>query len=78
MTEMVCNELVDVITEYLEGTLPPADVARFEQHLDECPFCTDYLAQMRATVRRLGEVPTDRLSDDARRGVLDAFNPSSQ
>jgi anti-sigma factor RsiW len=73
MTEMVCNELVDVITDYLEGTLPAEDVARFEAHLPECPFCTDYLAQMRATVARLGEVPVDQLSADARAGVLDAF-----
>jgi len=73
MTEMVCNELVDVITDYLEQTLPAEDVARFEQHLSECPFCTSYLEQMRATVARLGEVPGDRLSDDARSGVLDAF-----
>ncbi|HEX6388256.1 MAG TPA: zf-HC2 domain-containing protein [Solirubrobacteraceae bacterium] len=73
MTEMVCEELVDVITEYLEGTLPAEDVERFEQHLTECPFCTAYLEQMRATVDRLGAVPADRLSEDARRGVLDAF-----
>ncbi len=73
MTEMVCKELAEVITDYLEQTLPADDVARFEQHLTECPFCTDYLQQMRATVTRLGEVPGERLSDDARAGVLDAF-----
>jgi anti-sigma factor RsiW len=73
MTEMVCKELADVITDYLEQTLPVADVARFEQHLTECPFCTSYLEQMRATVARLGDVPRECLSDDARAGVLDAF-----
>lgn len=73
MTEMVCRELADVITDYLEGTLPAEDVARFEAHLTECPFCTDYLAQMRETVDRLGALPADRLSEDARTGVLDAF-----
>jgi anti-sigma factor RsiW len=76
MTEMVCNELVDVITDYLEGRLPAEDVARFEAHLPECPFCTSYIEQMRATVARLGEVPRDVLSADARAGVLDAIRTS--
>jgi predicted anti-sigma-YlaC factor YlaD len=37
--EMSCRELVDVITEYLEGTMDPFDRVRFEAHLDECPYC---------------------------------------
>jgi anti-sigma factor RsiW len=73
MSEMACRELADTITDYLEGALAPEDVARFEAHLPNCPFCVDYLAQMRATIDRLGEVPADRLSEDARTGVLDAF-----
>ena len=73
MTEMACNELVDVITEYLEGTLPAADRRRFEAHLRDCPFCTTYVEQMLATVARLGEQPGCTLSADARAGVLEAF-----
>ncbi len=73
MSEMHCRELADTITEYLEGALPSDDVTRFEAHLPNCSFCVDYLAQMRATIDRLGEVPADRLSEDARTGVLDAF-----
>ena len=73
MSDMACNELVDVITEYLEDTLSADDRRRFEAHLDECPFCTTYVEQMRATVARLGEQPGDTLSSDARTDVLDAF-----
>jgi anti-sigma factor RsiW len=72
MTEMACNELVDVITEYLEGTLPAGDRARFEAHLPECPFCTEYLAQMRATIDRLGREEA-ALSPPARAALLAAF-----
>jgi anti-sigma factor RsiW len=73
MSEMACNELVDVITEYLEGTLPAGDRRRFEAHLQDCSFCTNYVEQMRATVARLGEQPGGTLSSDARADVLEAF-----
>jgi anti-sigma factor RsiW len=73
MTDMACNELVDVITEYLEGTLPSGDRRRFEAHLRDCPLCTTYVEQMLATVARLGEQPGGTLSADARAGALEAF-----
>jgi hypothetical protein len=73
MTEMACNELVAVITEYLEGALPAADRRRFEAHLDDCPFWTTYVEQMRATVGCLSDLADDTLSPDARADVLEAF-----
>jgi anti-sigma factor RsiW len=73
MTEMVCNELVDVITDYLEGTLPEADRRRFEKHLEECSFCVTYVEQMRATVARLGTGAAPELPEEAREDVLAAF-----
>jgi anti-sigma factor RsiW len=73
MSELACIELVEEVTDYLEGALSPAQRARFEAHLEECPFCTDYLDQMRATVARLGTPDRARLSADARAGILDAF-----
>lgn len=73
MSDMACNELVEEVSDYFEGTLPAAERARFEAHLEECPFCTTYLEQMRATVAALGAPARERLSADARAGVLDAF-----
>jgi anti-sigma factor RsiW len=55
-TELLCRELVDLVTEYLGDTLPPRDRARFEQHLLDCPPCTAYLAQMRATLALAAEL----------------------
>jgi anti-sigma factor RsiW len=48
--ELVCQEIVELVTEYLGDTLSPQDRARFEQHLLTCPPCTAYLAQMRTTL----------------------------
>ena len=70
---MTCNELVEEVSDYLEGTLPTAERERFEAHLAECPFCTTYVEQMRATVAALGATDRERLSADARAGVRDAF-----
>jgi anti-sigma factor RsiW len=71
--EMRCNELVEVITEYLEGTLPAQDRARFDRHLAKCDGCRAYLDQMRKTIRALGHLPPESLSPEAERALLDAF-----
>ena len=54
--DIACNELVELLTEYLEGTLPPAEVAAIEEHLSGCDGCRTYLDQLRTTIdaARLG------------------------
>lgn len=58
--EMWCRELVELVTEYLEGTLEPEERTRLEAHLDECEGCVNYLNEMRSTVRLVG-----RLTEEA-------------
>lgn len=71
--EMSCRELVEVITEYLEGTLPGDARERFEAHLAECPYCANYLEQMRATIEALGELQEESLDEKTREGLVEAF-----
>jgi anti-sigma factor RsiW len=71
--EMTCRELVDVITGYIEDTLPGRDRARLEAHLEECSYCRSYLAQMRETIAALGGLRGEQLSPEARTGLLEAF-----
>jgi anti-sigma factor RsiW len=52
--DLACNELVELVTDYLEGTLPPRERARFDVHLTECPDCVEYLAQMHRTIVAVG------------------------
>jgi anti-sigma factor RsiW len=70
---MACNEIVETVTAYLDGTLDPVDRSRFDAHLAECPHCTEYLAQMRATIERLGRFDETTLSQSARKQLLAAF-----
>jgi anti-sigma factor RsiW len=71
--EMPCQELVEVVTHYLEGALSAADRLRFESHLDECDACRNYVEQMRQTIAVVGHVAADELPDEMLQGLLAAF-----
>jgi anti-sigma factor RsiW len=71
--ELTCKELVELVTEYIEGTLSSADRARFENHLALCPGCRTYLDQMRATIRTLGQLGEESVSPEAKAELLRAF-----
>jgi anti-sigma factor RsiW len=65
--------LVELVTEYLEGTLSPEDRKQFEAHLGRCEGCTNYLAQMRHTIRLSGKMTEDQLSPEAKDELLALF-----
>ena len=71
--ELTCRELVEVVTDYLEGSLAPADRIRFEEHLVMCAPCTTYLEQMRETIRLTGALREEQLDPAARDALLSAF-----
>ena len=73
LAEMPCNELVELVTEYLEDRLSSRDRARFEAHLAACEACRTYLEQFRQTIQVLGRLPEDSLSPQARETLLRAF-----
>jgi predicted anti-sigma-YlaC factor YlaD len=73
MNEMTCRELVELITDYLEGTLTPVERARFEGHLEECDGCSDYVSQMRLTLQVLGRLSENGVAPDAEERLLAVF-----
>jgi anti-sigma factor RsiW len=70
---LACQELVELVTDYLEGQLPAAEHARFDEHIAACDACTRYLEQMRVTIIALGHLPPESLSPEAERDLLAAF-----
>jgi anti-sigma factor RsiW len=70
---MNCDNVVELVTAYLENTLSAAEREVFEAHLAECPGCDRYLAQFQQTIGLLGELSDDTLSAPIRRRLLDAF-----
>jgi anti-sigma factor RsiW len=68
-----CRELIELVTDYLEQALPPADRLRFEEHVATCPPCRIHLQQMRETIRLLGELTEENIPPRARDELLHAF-----
>lgn len=54
--EMTCHELMELVTTYLEGAMPPQERDRFEVHRQGCPGCETYVSQVRLTVSALGQL----------------------
>jgi anti-sigma factor RsiW len=71
--EMACQELVEVITDYLEGSLCAQDVRRLEAHLARCTPCQTYVEQMRLTLRAVGRLSSEELSPHTRNQLVEAF-----
>ncbi len=69
----VCQQAVELVTGYLEGTLSGRARRRFEAHLAGCPHCTEYLAQMRETIRLTGWVEPEDLSPQASDEIVDLY-----
>ena len=68
-----CQEFVELVTAYLEGALDPADKRRFDEHLAACGHCTQYLEQIRQTIRVTGSLRPEDLSEEAEEALLKAF-----
>ena len=71
--EPTCQELAELITDYLEGMLAPEQHALFDLHISECPDCTLYIEQMRTTILTAGRVRVDDIPPTVRDELLVAF-----
>jgi len=63
--DIVCKQAVELASDYLQGALSRRERRRFERHLAGCPHCTEYLRQMRETIRLTGRVVPEDLSPQA-------------
>ena len=70
---LTCEEVVELVTDYLEGALNEADRERFEEHLVVCGGCSNYLDQIRTTIELTGRVTLDDLNDETKAELLAAF-----
>ena len=70
---LTCAELVELVTDYLEGALSPSEHARVERHLGACENCMRYVEEMRTTIALVGRIEEDDLSAEAKSELLAAF-----
>jgi predicted anti-sigma-YlaC factor YlaD len=70
---LTCQQLAELITDYLEGQMSLMDRVRFRTHLRLCPACRAYLTQMQQTIRILGSLPPESIPSELRQELLAHF-----
>lgn len=73
MEELTCRELVEIVTDYLEGALSPDEHVRFEKHLVMCDGCSIYVDQLQETIRLTGTLREEHVPEGAREALVSAF-----
>ena len=73
MKPLDCNEIVELVTAYLDESLDLDTRARFDEHLLDCDGCDNYLQQFRATIGTVGSIRDDEIAPEFRMRLLDAF-----
>lgn len=68
-----CREVVELVSEYLEGALAPEQMTRFELHLNLCDGCFSFVEQVRATAAMAGRLSEDQIPDEMKSKLLAAF-----
>ena len=71
--DIACIELVELVTDYLEGALPPERGQAVEAHLSACAGCATHLEQMRQTLAAVGRIEPEMLSQEQRQTLLELF-----
>lgn len=70
---VTCAEVVELVTDYLERSLPSDEAEVFEQHLNFCDGCVTYVEQMRATVATVGRVREEDVPPEVKDRLMAAF-----
>jgi anti-sigma factor RsiW len=71
--DIVCQQAVELVTDYLEGALSRRDRRRLEVHLRACPNCAAYLEQIRLTIDLAGAAEADALTEEARADLTELY-----
>jgi predicted anti-sigma-YlaC factor YlaD len=71
--DIVCQQAVELVTDYLEGGLSRRDRRRFESHLRACPNCSTYLEQIRITIELTGAIEPDQLTPEAKHDLSELY-----
>jgi anti-sigma factor RsiW len=74
--DLACVDVVEIVTDYLDGALPASEARRLERHLETCPGCREYLKQMRDIAGSLGDLSEDSFPAELRDGVIATFRSS--
>ena len=71
--ELNCQEVVELVTDYLEQALLPEKQAQFEEHIEECPGCDTYLEQVQQTIMMLRKLSEQQTFPETKQDLLEIF-----
>jgi anti-sigma factor RsiW len=71
--DVTCKEIVELVTDFVEGALGPEEREAVEMHLNLCDGCTDYLRQLRMSIELTGTLPADAISPELEDELCAAF-----
>jgi anti-sigma factor RsiW len=71
--DLTCRQAVGLMMNYLDGLLDDTDRARLEDHLVDCPHCTEYIKQLQVTVTATGQLQVDQLDPAAREDLVNLY-----
>jgi anti-sigma factor RsiW len=70
---LTCREVIELLSDYVEGSLSTDDQRRVDEHLALCDGCATYLEQIRETIRLSGMVSEEQVPEPEKTALLDAF-----
>jgi anti-sigma factor RsiW len=73
VNDMSCKELVELVTDYLEGALSPADEHRFDLHIAKCDWCKIYIEQIRLTIKAAGKLSEESIPPHVQDDLIAVF-----
>ena len=71
--DITCREIVEIVSDYVEGALSPEEREAVELHLNLCDGCADYLAQLRLAIDLTGQLPAEPVSPELEEELCRAF-----
>ena len=71
--DLACQEVVEVVSSYVDGLMEPEEMRRFEAHLLDCPYCTQYVDQLREIGGALHGLAGESIAPERREALLEAF-----
>jgi anti-sigma factor RsiW len=71
--DLACQEVVEVVSSYVDGVMAPEQMRRFEAHLVDCPYCTEYVDQLREVSGALHGLGAESIAPERREALLEAF-----
>jgi predicted anti-sigma-YlaC factor YlaD len=71
--QLNCQEVVELVTDYLEQALLPEMKAKFDEHIAECPGCDTYLEQVQQTILMLRKLTEQQMFPETKQELLEIF-----